>query len=95
MSEVLRSFGDLSRVKIATEKQWVKWDPTAFRANSLELAMRPLTFWLDARFAELVAERVHRDDIKVQMKGQRCTIYVKDVPRFEFKAKVTMEKCGG
>lgn len=91
MADVLRSFEELSQFKV--EKQWVRWDPTAFRVSSLELAMRPLAFWLDARFAELVSERVHRDDIKVHMKGQRCTIYVKDVPRFEFKAKITMEKC--
>jgi hypothetical protein len=98
---VFKSFADFpadAKVEIEavhTQKHWVKWDTTAFRVNSLELAMRPLAFWLDARFEELVREKVHREDIKVQMKGSRCTITVKDVPRFEFKIKTTMEKCDG
>lgn len=90
---VLRSFGELPRDFVV--EPFVKWDATAFRINAVELATRSLAFWLDARLAELVLEKVPVKDVVVRTHGSRTVIYARGVPRFEFKLKMSMEKCDG
>lgn len=94
--QTLRSFGELPKDLVAPPpKAFFAWDNTSLRAQSIELATRALAFWLDARFADLVRERVHRDSIVVRNNGSKTTIYVDGVARFEFKLKMQMEKCHG
>lgn len=74
------------------EKNFLKWDARARTIETIGEVTRTLTTWLDARFAELVFEKVPMEEVKVHHFGAKTVIYARGVARFEFKIKCTMGK---
>lgn len=72
------------------EKNFLKWDAQARALEAIGVATLTLNTWLTARFAELVAEKVPMEEVRVRHDGARTVVYVRSVPRFEFKIKCTM-----
>lgn len=73
------------------EKNFLKWDAQGRALEAIGAATETLNTWLTARFTELVSEKVPMEEVKVRFHGTRTVVYVRSVPRFEFKIKCTME----